>query len=92
MAHDRPTDYAELNQQSSALIAELTWTTNSTKDKVCSKIGKKYGLASCRSLWPYSMHLLRRGQEVGELKVVQSAPELSAKPVFQGRMDEQHCS
>ncbi len=38
-------------------------------------MGKKYGLASCRSLWPYSRHRSRLGHFVGRLKVVQSAPE-----------------
>ena len=46
-----------------------------TKDRVCSSMGKKYGLASCRSLWPYSRHRSRLGHFVGRLKVVQSAPE-----------------
>lgn len=49
--------------------------TKSTNDKVSSKIGKKYGMASWRSLEPYSRHLSRLGHRIGELKVLHSAPE-----------------
>lgn len=53
-----------------------------TNDKVSSNIGKKYGLASWRSLEPYSRHLSRLGHCIGELNVLHSAPEDSRAVVL----------